>query len=457
MSESHRVDEINLSEKFQSIGVGDPKRRWLVDSGATCHIISERWLSHYKVVYRYEVGIPVLKGAGDNVLPTRGMVDLECKVGKIKVIMRKVVICALDLNVLSSYSLHEQGWETRLGTLKVSGLYHKKVKFPLKISDRAWWLEVLVLKNQGKSSRNQKGNGPRDMEVDVVQSSLSSEACQSKDVSTEVDRQSGRGLPKETPVQTSELSKEISCIPHVWSKGLAKSNARAYHWRNISEYRPQAKGVERAVCIAKEGIYTNWLAFEVHCQCRIALESPLLGYLVGYVYRTFDVFCDQKRSGTPLERLRDSRGGQRPSSFPFGMIGFSKPAVLAPWKGQRLVLCVYLGMRYATGGGVLVFPVNPDSEGNREVIRGHSFRIREGVQFDVQTVWPLLAGVIPNDPSVAPPFVDPRESLESPNIEEPVEDDIPVFPSPPPILARSLNAALVFHMKNDPRFGGPES
>ena len=64
VSESHRVDEINLVEKFQSIGVGDPKRRWLVDSGATCHIISERRLSHYKVVYRYEVGIPVLKGAG---------------------------------------------------------------------------------------------------------------------------------------------------------------------------------------------------------------------------------------------------------------------------------------------------------------------------------------------------------------------------------------------------------
>ena len=56
--------------------------------------------------------------------------------------MRKVVMCALDINVLSSYSLHEQSWETRLGTLKVSGLYHKKVKFPLKISDRAWWLEV---------------------------------------------------------------------------------------------------------------------------------------------------------------------------------------------------------------------------------------------------------------------------------------------------------------------------
>ena len=706
-SEQHRVDEINLSEKFQSIGVGDPKRRWLVDSGATCHIISERWLSHYKVVYKYEVGIPVLKGAGDNVLPTRGMVDLECKIGKIKVIMRKVVICALDLNVLSSYSLHEQGWETRLGTLKVSGLYHKKVKFSLKISDRAWWLEVLVLKHQGKPSRR-KGNGPQDMEIDhvgTVRSSLSSKACQTKAVVTEVDTEHKK------PVETSE--EKSSCIPHVSSaenvghfknmrrecqvksfeglgpfsyvcrmmrfsepntnefepeegsvysercvgdqhyvcvvnpdqqnpervrgfpvevdveegehdagenifgdddsgyvpttppksdqgsdrepvpkrprdvaegkvapgpgdpndpddpdgedsddpaqrnipelegnllfqhesrghwpydrgcdacvqarrrtparrrkqkaeesgqsaefqlaadytfiagrhwrllvmlmihtgmlgivvvtgnrendvksvasvlneigvgglnieiatdnepylmdlveKGLRKSNARAYHWRNISEYRPQAKGVERAVGIAKEGLYTNWLAFEQHCQCRIALESPLLGYLVGYVYRTFDVLCDQKRSGTPLERLRDSRGGQKPSSFPFGMIGFSKPVLLAPWKGQRLVLCVYLGMRYVTGGGVLVFPVNPDSLGNREVIRGHSFRIREGVQFDVQTVWPLLAGVIPNDPSVAPPFVDPRELLENPVPEGVLEDDIPVFPSPSPV------------------------
>ena len=40
-NESHRVDEINLFEKFP-IGVGDSRRRWLVYSGATCHIIAER-------------------------------------------------------------------------------------------------------------------------------------------------------------------------------------------------------------------------------------------------------------------------------------------------------------------------------------------------------------------------------------------------------------------------------
>ena len=76
---------------------------------------------------------------------------------------------------------------------------------------------------------------------------------------------------------------------------------------------------------------------------------------------------------------------------------------------------------------MLVFPLNPDSLGNREFIRGHSFRIREGVQFDVQTVWPLLAGVIPNDPNVAPPFVDPAP-------EGVLEDDIQVFPSPSPVI-----------------------
>ena len=79
---------------------------------------------------------------------------------------------------------------------------------------------------------------------------------------------------------------------------------------------------------------------------------------------------------------------------------------------------------------MLVFPVNPDSNGNREVIRCHSFRIREGVQYDVQAVWPLLAGVRPNDPNLAPPFVDPRETLENKDEEGVLDDEIPMFPSP---------------------------
>ena len=65
--------------------------------------------------------------------------------------------------------------------------------------------------NPGKSSRR-KGNGPQDMEIDhvgTVQSSLSSKACQTKAVVTEVNSEHKK------PVETLEGKREISCIPHV--------------------------------------------------------------------------------------------------------------------------------------------------------------------------------------------------------------------------------------------------
>ena len=67
-----------------SVGIGDPKTCWLVDSGATCHIVSEKWVKHYTVSFEYPGPSPSLKGAGDNDLPVKGVVDLEFKVGKTK-------------------------------------------------------------------------------------------------------------------------------------------------------------------------------------------------------------------------------------------------------------------------------------------------------------------------------------------------------------------------------------
>ena len=75
-----------------SVGVGDPKTCWLVDSGATCHIVSEKWVKHYTVSYEYPGPSPSLKGAGDNDLPVKGVVDLEFNVGKTKITMKRVVV-----------------------------------------------------------------------------------------------------------------------------------------------------------------------------------------------------------------------------------------------------------------------------------------------------------------------------------------------------------------------------
>ena len=158
------------------------------------------------------------------------MVDLECKVGQHKVVMRKVV-CALDINVLSSYSLHEQGWEIRLGTLKVSGLHHKKVKFPLKISDRAWWLEVQVLKSHGNKSRRRNDKGPQDMEIDCIKNvttDLSAKACQTKDVLTKVDHPLSSAKTSESYVSDSSAETKVSSIPHVSCKENVGSSEESF-------------------------------------------------------------------------------------------------------------------------------------------------------------------------------------------------------------------------------------
>ena len=147
-----------------SVGVGDPKT-WLVDSGATCHIVSEKWVKHYRVSFEYPGPSPSLKGAGDNDLPVKGVVDLEFNVGKTKITMKRVVVVGIPLNVISTYALLETGWKTVLGNAEESGLFLRKLKFPLKISERTWWLKVSLL---SKHKSGVKGSGPAPMDLSTM-------------------------------------------------------------------------------------------------------------------------------------------------------------------------------------------------------------------------------------------------------------------------------------------------
>ena len=147
-----------------SVGIGDPKTCWLVDSGATCHIVSEKWVKHYTVSFEYPGPSPSLKGAGDNDLPVKGVVDLEFKVGKTKITMKRVVVVGIPLNVISTYALLETGWKTVLGNAEESGLF-LKLKLPLKISERAWWLKVSLL---SKHKSGVKGSGPAPMDLSTM-------------------------------------------------------------------------------------------------------------------------------------------------------------------------------------------------------------------------------------------------------------------------------------------------
>ena len=120
-------------------GLGkDLKTHWLVDSGATCHIVAEEWLKLYKVKHWYPASAPTLRGAGDHILPTAGMVDLEFKVGP--VVMQRVVVARIKLNVISCYALSETGWLTRLGGAHESVLENGQgTNFHLGRSDQTQW------------------------------------------------------------------------------------------------------------------------------------------------------------------------------------------------------------------------------------------------------------------------------------------------------------------------------
>ena len=128
-------------------------------------------------------------------------------------------------------------------------------------------------------------------------------------------------------------------LVNMLTKGLQAPSCRSFHWRNAAGNRPQAKGVERACGIPKEGIFSNWLGLERHLHALVALESPLMGFLVGHAYRTYS--CFNNRSGSsPLERMRESRGGQCPRSFCFGVLGYGKPVNPNVWPEDALCMGV---------------------------------------------------------------------------------------------------------------------
>ena len=75
-----------------------------------------------------------------------------------------------------------------------------------------------------------------------------------------------------------------------------------------------------------------------------------------------------------------------------------------------------------------MFPLGTDAHGRREVCRCHNFRIRDyqdGSPFEVEALWPLLAGVRPGEPAGVPgdPFGRKQPERELPVLEDVDADD----------------------------------
>ncbi len=142
--------------------------RWLIDSGATSHIVSSNFLNMYKVVKEYDHHKIELRAANNELIPVKGLVDIGVHFPlpngkKQRVTLTKVLVCDIGMNVLSTYVLSINGWKTALN-MSDSSLSREGLVCPLLLDDRAWWLCA-------KDVKKSVSRKPRrdDMDVDKVQ------------------------------------------------------------------------------------------------------------------------------------------------------------------------------------------------------------------------------------------------------------------------------------------------
>ena len=88
---------------------------------------------------------------------------------------------------------------------------------------------------------------------------------------------------------------------------LMKSNCRSFHPRHVAVACPQAKRLERFVGICREGVFANGLALQEHLKVRLALEAPVLGYLIGHVYTELTMLFNLEKRDTFRTSSRSTR------------------------------------------------------------------------------------------------------------------------------------------------------
>ena len=159
---------------------------WLIDSGATCHVLSESALGFYEVVKEHSGPLPVLMSASDTPMECVKLVDIRVKFGKLgPVVLQQVLVCKIGFNVVSSWQASLSGWNTWLTSEPGASCLVKQTErgssmwVPLVREARSWWAlakEIGPTKAKPKGRRS-KGDSPKPgwspnddaMEVDKVQ------------------------------------------------------------------------------------------------------------------------------------------------------------------------------------------------------------------------------------------------------------------------------------------------
>ena len=183
LSESHErrvgfsLDKQRLGPVSNSLTAGDvericasfqlePRDVWLVDSGATCHVVSSEHLSGFRVVRKHEREVTLYNASGGKI-PVSDVVDLEVVFGDCSLLLTEVLVAEVTFNAISPWAAVEKGWRTYLYKTG-SRLYKGKRNVKLVSANRAWWAL-----SGGRRQKAGKGRSPRqpsgsDMEIDAI-------------------------------------------------------------------------------------------------------------------------------------------------------------------------------------------------------------------------------------------------------------------------------------------------
>ena len=172
-------------ERLNQSSVMNSNFTWLIDSGATCHVLSNDALGFYEVVKEHSGPLPVLMSASETPMECTKLVDVRVKFGKLApVVLQRVLVCKIGFNVISSWQAAASGWNTWLTSSPEESCLIKytergsSIWVPLVREARSWWAIAKELdgprpKAKAKAKKNappKPGWEPLDdaMEVDCV-------------------------------------------------------------------------------------------------------------------------------------------------------------------------------------------------------------------------------------------------------------------------------------------------
>ena len=196
--------------------------------------------------------------------------------------------------------------------------------------------------------------------------------------------------------------------------------------------RHQANGrAERAVQTVKRGVAANLLFLESRLRKKVALESPLLKYLVPYVARTYNIFHVPQASDTSaFDKMRGRKGGPKPTTLPFAVSALAKPTEASRVHDlEQLCEIVYLGPASTSGGGMLGILAGDSRVGvsHEESIKLRKFQAGR-VKSPCEWSWEDLKHLVKTCESFGP-----RVFPESPVFVQPGPDIEDLLPEEPPL------------------------